>query len=203
MGVLDGVANVGEAAQQLTEPELARSRAATGRRWWPCRAVEGVNGLLEAVPPDEPHGVVRTAIRVSAQAVDRDDPRVLQPAGNLRLQHEASAAGRVVGVPVKDLLERDLAIQLLVERHENGAQASLGMRSQHPKPPVVGGGRAQGEASGALGVAVDGRCLTGGRVAECHSQVRVAQIGQAFACGFAGRDGGEAFLQSAPVGLNV
>ena len=45
-------------------------------------------GLLEAVAADEPHGVVGPAVGVGAQAVDRDDPRVLQPAGDLGLEQE-------------------------------------------------------------------------------------------------------------------
>ena len=47
--------------------------------------------LLEAVAPDEPHGVIRTAVAVGAQAVDRDDPGVLEPAGDLGL--DAGTAG--------------------------------------------------------------------------------------------------------------
>ena len=37
--------------------------------------VEALDRLLEAVAADEPHGVVRPAVAVGAQAVDRDDAR--------------------------------------------------------------------------------------------------------------------------------
>ena len=86
--------------------------------------VERGDGVLEAVAPDEPHGVVRPAVVVGAQAVDRDDPGVLQPAGDLGLDEEPGPAGRVVGVAVVDLLEGDLAVQLLVEGDEDVAQAA-------------------------------------------------------------------------------
>ena len=37
-------------------------------------AVEAVDGLLERVAADEPHGVIGAAVAVGAQAVDRHDP---------------------------------------------------------------------------------------------------------------------------------
>ena len=40
------------------------------------RGVEPLDGLLEAVAADEPHGVIRAAVAVGAQAVDGDDPPV-------------------------------------------------------------------------------------------------------------------------------
>ena len=67
------------------------------------------------------------------------------------------AAGRVVGVLVEDLLERHLAVQLGVERHEDGAQAAPGVRPQDAEPLAVAGGRADGVAGGAVGVAVRAR----------------------------------------------
>jgi hypothetical protein len=39
----------------------------------PYVGVEAIDGLLEAVPADEPHGVVGPALAVVAQAVDRHD----------------------------------------------------------------------------------------------------------------------------------
>src|SRR5262249_12914247 len=53
--------------------------------------VEALDDLLEGVPFDKAHGVVRSAVGVLAEAVDRDDARVLQPSRNLRLQDEAAA----------------------------------------------------------------------------------------------------------------
>ena len=60
--------------------------------------MEAVDGRLEAIAADEPHGVIGAAVAVGAQAVDRDDAGVLQPAGDLGLEHEPLAAGGVVGV---------------------------------------------------------------------------------------------------------
>ena len=47
-------------------------------------------------------------------AVDRHDPRVLEPADDLRLQEEPRPGLRVAGEPLADLLQRHLAIQLAV-----------------------------------------------------------------------------------------
>ena len=113
--------------------------------------VEAVGGLLEAVPLDEPHGVERAAVGVGPQAVDRDDARVLQAAGDLGLEQEAGPAGRVVGVLVEDLLERHLAVELGVEGDEDGAQAAPGVGPQDAEPLAVGGGGAHGVAGRAVG----------------------------------------------------
>ena len=114
--------------------------------------MEVVDGLLERVAPDEPHGVVGPAVAVGAQAIDRHDARVLQPAGDLGLEQEPLAADRVVGVLVEDLLEGHLAVQLGVERDEDGTQAALGVGPQDAEPLAVGGCRADRVAGGAVGV---------------------------------------------------
>ncbi len=113
VGVIDGVANVEEAAEKFAKLKgstagvvrgaLARP-SATLSRWQSVVAVELLDRLLQAVALDEPHGVVRPAAAVGAQAVDRHDPGVLEPAGDLGLEHESLAAHRVVGVLLEDLL---------------------------------------------------------------------------------------------------
>ena len=109
---------------------------------------------LRLSPLDEPHGVIGPAVAIVPQAVDRHDARVLQPAGDLGLQQEPLAADPVVGVVVEDLLQRHLAVQLGVQRHEDGAQAAPGMGPQHAEPLAVAGGRADGVGGGAVGIAV-------------------------------------------------
>ena len=71
---------------------------------------------------------------------------MLQPAGDLGLEQEAGAAGRVVGVPVEDLLERHLAVELGVEGDEDRAQSAAGVGPEDAEPLAVGGGRADGVA---------------------------------------------------------
>ena len=66
--------------------------------------VKALNRFLEAIPTDEPHGVIGPAVAVGPQAIDRDDPRVLQPAGDLGLDQDPVAADLVIGVGVEDLL---------------------------------------------------------------------------------------------------
>ena len=160
-----------------------------------------VDGLLERIALDEPHRVVRTAVGVGAQAVDGDDAGVLEPAGDLGLGDEPLPADGVVGVLLEDLLERHLAVQLAVERHEDGAQAASGMRPEDAEPLSVGGGRADGIGAGAVGVVVFG---VGGRAVvapsdqcECGLDLRLAERGQAGASGPVRRYRGQALLDVA------
>ena len=80
---------------------------------------------------------------------------MLQAAGDLGLDQEPSAADRVVGVGVEDLLERDLAVELGVEGDEDGAQAAPGVGPEDAEPLAVGGG-AGSVAGGLVGLAADG-----------------------------------------------
>ena len=159
--------------------------------------VEVLDGLLEAVALDEPHGVIRAAVGVGAQPVDRDDAGVLQPAGDLGLHEEPLAAGRVVGVVVEDLLERDLAVQLAIQRHEHRPQPAPGVRPEDAEPLAVAGRRADGVGGREVRIAVFGRAVPGGHMAERPLDIRVAEPGQTFAGRLAGRHGGEALLDVA------
>ena len=125
-------------------------------------AVEVLDGLLEAVALDEPHGVIGPPAAVGAQAVDRDDARVLQSACDFGLDDESPAADGIVGVLLDDLLERHLAVQLGIQGHENLAQPAACVRPQDAEPLAVAGGRAQGQTGGALGVVIT-VALGGGR----------------------------------------
>src|SRR5262249_27252486 len=129
-------------------------RAAAGVALEGVVAVEVLNRLLETVPLDEPHGVKGAAAAVDAQAVDRDDARVLQAAGELGLGDEPLAADRVVGVPLEDLLERHLAVELGIEGDEDLAQAAPCMRPEQAEPLAVAGGRADRHSRRAVGVIV-------------------------------------------------
>ncbi len=148
VGVLDGVADVDEPPEQLAKLQ----RAAAGVAVQCCVGVEGLDGLLEAVALDEPHGVVRPPALVAPQAVHGYDAGVLQPAGDLGLDEEPGAADRVVGVGVEDLLECDLAVELDVERDEDGAEAAPGMGPQDPEPLALADIRAGAEGGRPVGV---------------------------------------------------
>ena len=89
--------------------------------------MEAFDGILEAVALDESHRVKRPATVVGTQAVDRNDARMLEPAGDLGLDQEALSARRVVSVVVEDLLERDLAVELGVHGNEHGTEAAAGV----------------------------------------------------------------------------
>ena len=118
---------------------------------------------------------------------------MLQPAGDLGLEQEPLAADRVVGVRVEDLLEGHLAVQLGVQGHEDGAQAAAGMRPEDAEPLAVGGGRADGVAGRAVGVAVvlgRARSDPGERGVESG----IADLGQALAGRAADADGRQAPL---------
>ena len=139
VGVLDGVADVDEPTQERPQGE----RAPAGVVFHHRIGVEGGDGVLEGVAADEPHGVVGTATAIAAEAVDRHDPRMFEASGDLGFEDEPGAAGGIIGVAVEDLLERDLAIQLGVERDEDGAQSSARMGPQDPEPLPVGRGGAE------------------------------------------------------------
>ena len=146
--------------------------------------VEAVDGLLERFAADEPHGVVGAAVGVGAQAVDGDDAGVLQAAGDLGLDEEPPAAGRVVGVLLEDLLERDLAVQFAVEGHEDGAEPAAGVRAEDAEPLSIGGGRADGVIGGAVGIdraVVLGRTAARTDAVKRRPDVGIAQSGQALA----------------------
>ena len=116
--------------------------------------MESLDGLLERITLDEPHGVVRTPVGISAQSIHGHDARVLQAAGNLGLGDEPMPADGVVGVLLEDLLQCHFAVQLAIERHEDGPQTAPRMRPQDSKPLAIAGGRADGVAGGAVGVIV-------------------------------------------------
>ena len=166
--------------------------------------LEMLDRLLEAVALDEPHGVVRAAAAVGAQTVNRHDPGVLQPAGDLRLGDEPLPAHRVVGVLLEDLLQRHLAVQLAVERHEHLAEPAPRVRPEQAEPLAIAGRPADRQTAGAVGVviivglggvAVLGPCDPGERGLD----LGLAQLGQAGAGGSVGGDGGQAFLHVATV----
>jgi hypothetical protein len=94
---------------------------------------------IERVAADEPHGVVGAAVGVCSQAVHPHDVGMLQPAGDLGIEQEPLAAGRVVGVVVQDLFERDFAVELGIECHKDRAQTAAGVRPQHPEPLALEG----------------------------------------------------------------
>ena len=89
--------------------------------------VEVGDGVLEAVSLDEPHGIEGSAVVVGSEAVDGDDPGMFEAAGDLGFEQEAGSLAGVVGVAVLDLLEGDLATQLLVVGDVDDAEAALGV----------------------------------------------------------------------------
>ena len=123
VGVGHGVADVEEPTEQLLEGEGSRPFVSLQGRI----GVEGLDGVLERVAPDEPHGVIGAAVVVVAQAVDGDDPGVFEASGDLGLDQESGLAAGVVGVLGLDLLEGDLAVQLVVAGDEDDAQAPFGV----------------------------------------------------------------------------
>ncbi len=164
--------------------------------------MEGGDGLLEAVAADEPHGIVRAAVTVAAQAVHRHDPRVLQTARDLGLEDEPGPAGGVVGVVVEDLLESDLAVQLGVERHEHRAEAPPGVGAEDPEPNSVAGSPDGHRVGGAGGG--DGRAPgRGAEVGEGRVEDGVADGAETLLRRPAGVDSGQAPFRVAPVALEV
>ena len=181
VGVVDRVADVDKPPQQLPQ----RQRPAAGVILDRLVGVERGDRLLEAIAPHEPHGIVRPAVAVGSESVDGHDPGMFQPAGDLGLEYKTRAADRVVGVAVEDLFERDLAVQLSIERHEDRAQASLSVRPEDAEPPAVTGSSPRDVGAGSVGV-VFGTARAAGGVAESGLDVRIADLREAGADGMAG-----------------
>jgi hypothetical protein len=73
VGIGDGVANVHEPTQEISQGQAALPWI-TARF---LRFVEAADRLFEAVPLDEPHGIERPPICVLAQAVHGHNARML------------------------------------------------------------------------------------------------------------------------------
>jgi hypothetical protein len=73
---------------------------------------------VKAVATDEPHGVKRSPIGISAEGIDGHDARMLEVARDLCFQDKAAPAVVIIGTLALDLLEGDLTTKLLVARDE-------------------------------------------------------------------------------------
>ncbi len=124
--VADRLADRHEAAEQLAQGERALGRVA-GRT---LDGVEGVDGILERIAADEPHGVARRAQVIRAHRIDRHDARVLEPARDLGLEQESASAVAVRRATGLEELERDMAIEPRVVRPEYLAQSARGVEPQ-------------------------------------------------------------------------
>ncbi len=129
---------------------------------------------------------------------------MLEAASDLSFDEESVSAGGIVGVVVEDLLESYLAIELGIERDEDGAQAPSGMGSDDAEPQSVGGGRAHGNRAGAVGVIIiAGRRMRRAHVPECRLSVWSAGPTEAFASRASHRQDCETLLDVAAEGLNM
>ena len=192
VGIFDGVADVDEPPQQPAEFQ----HPAAGVLLQRPVAVEPVDRLLERVAADEPHGVVGSAVVVGAEAVDRDDSRVLQPSRDLGLDEEPLAADGVVGVAVEDPLDRHFPVELAVQAHEHRAQTALRMRPEDAESPAFVRSR-HADASGPLGIDLRRRAPA----EEAHRllDLRAAGPREGVADGSGDGDRGEATLRVIPV----
>ena len=124
VGVGDRVAGVDESSDQGVE---VRTLARQGLLSVAHGLVQAADGGLQGLAPDEPHDVVGPAVRTFAHPVDRDDPGVLEPAGDFGLTFEAGPVLEVVGPSVLDLLDGDVPMDFPVVSQADDAQAPLGV----------------------------------------------------------------------------
>ena len=125
VGVVDRLADRDKPGDELAE--LQRMVGVLLGLWI---GVDPLDRGFEGIAPDEPHRVIRLAVGVAAEAVDRDDPRVFQPSGDLGLEDEAELAVSLVEVLLLDLLEGDLAVKLGVECEIDFAESPLGVEPE-------------------------------------------------------------------------
>jgi hypothetical protein len=90
--------------------------------------VKALDCVVEIVTANEAHRIEWPPIGVLAQPVNRDDPRVFQPTGDLCLLEKAQAPLWIVRVPFLDLLEGDFTMELLIERHEDFSEPPFSVR---------------------------------------------------------------------------
>ena len=194
VGIVDGVANVEESAKNFAELQRPPPDVRLERRI----AVELLDRLLETIAFDEPHRVIGPAIVVAAQAVDRHNARVLEPPGDLGLDQEPLAATRVVGMVAQKLFQRHLAVQLGVQRHEDGPQPTLGVGPKQAKPLAVRSSRPDRVAGRAVGAFAGlGRRQAG--MGDRGIERRITESTQAFPGRSAQADGRQALLRIAAV----
>ena len=109
----------------------------------------------------------------------------------------------VVGVAVEDLLERDLAVQLAVERDEDRAQAALGVGPEDAEPLAVAGGGRRRVGAGPSASAFRSARAAGG-MAEGGVDVGIAELRRGSSrSGAAGVECREALLGVAAVATEV
>ena len=127
---------------------------------------------------------------------------MLEAAGDLGLEQEPLAADRVVGVVVEDLLERHLAVQLAVERHEDRPQAARawGRSTRNRWPSLVAVPTDSVMVRSSSPSALD---RARADAAERRLDVRAADPCQALLRRLTGRDRGQALLHVAAVGFQV
>src|SRR5262249_48661213 len=146
-----------------------------------------------------PRAVVGPPAAAGPQAIDRDDARVFQSAGDLGLDLEPLAADGVVGVVVEDLFQRDLAIQLRVDRYEHSPQPAAGVGPEDAEALAVAGCGSDRVGARAVGAPVGAGAEGGERARDLGA----AGAGEGFACRAVHVECREASLGVAAVGLNL
>ena len=119
--IVDRVADVEEAGQELAE--LDRGARGGVRR---PRLVESGDRLLEGFTSDQPHHIIGTSIVPPAQAVDGDDPRMLEAAGNLGFAEEPRLALEVAQRIRPGFPSAPPRAQVRVVGNENPSRPSAG-----------------------------------------------------------------------------
>src|SRR5262249_552810 len=157
VGKRDRLADVDEPPQQLAE--LDGTGVGTG-----VLLVVRLDRLLEAVSLDKPHRVEWPAILIGAEAVARHDPGVLKAAVDLAPQDEPAAELRLGGPIGPDLLERDLAAELLVVSDVDPAQPALAVEAEDAEPRTGATGR------GGVGRRRPGLAAGRGGLGGCHGE---------------------------------
>ncbi len=166
--------------------------------------MEAVGGLLEAVSPDEPHGVVRPAVGVLTEPVDRNDSRVLQTSGNPGFLQEPVAAVRVIGVIVEDALECDLAVELDIARDKNGTKPTMSVGSQNVEPLAIRPRCGRGITGGRIELAVCSD-FRGSPINQAQGGIDggIAEHSKRLVSGAVSAHGGQALLGAPAVLLDV
>ena len=95
-----------------------------------ARSVVRLDLAFECFPFDKPHHIVMLSVVPRSLGVDRHDAGVFQTSGHFGFLQETLASLFVVAPLRSNLLDRDFASELMIERDQHFAQSALLVRAQ-------------------------------------------------------------------------